>query len=85
MAAKPDLNVIVVVLDSLRQDHVGFYRKLLGLHRVFEGVEPPETPNLDRFASESIVFANAYPSGLPTLPVREERARAWPPSPSGPC
>ncbi|MCC6051177.1 MAG: sulfatase-like hydrolase/transferase, partial [Thermofilum sp.] len=72
MAAKPDLNVIVVVLDSLRQDHVGFYRRLLGLQRVFEGVEPPETPNLDRFASESIVFANAYPSGLPTLPVREE-------------
>ena len=72
MGVKPDLNVVVVVLDSLRQDHVGFYRRLLGFQRVFEGVEPPETPNLDRFASESVVFANAYPSGLPTLPVREE-------------
>lgn len=69
---KPDLNVIVVVLDSLRQDHVGFYRGLYGWRSVFDNVPPPDTPNLDKLASESIVFTNAYPSGLPTVPVREE-------------
>ncbi len=72
MVAKPDLNIIIVVLDSLRQDHVGFYRSIQGFSSIFDGVKPPETPNLDRLASESVVFTNAYPSGLPTIPVREE-------------
>jgi hypothetical protein len=36
VGVKPGLSVIVVVLDSLRQDHVGLYRRLLGLQRVFE-------------------------------------------------
>ncbi|MBW1995403.1 MAG: sulfatase, partial [Deltaproteobacteria bacterium] len=29
-----------------------------------------ETPNLDKLASESVLFENAYCEGLPTLPVR---------------
>jgi hypothetical protein len=37
VGVKPDLNVVVVVLDSLRQDRVGLYRRLLGFQRVFEG------------------------------------------------
>lgn len=62
-------NVIVVVLDSFRQDHVSFYNKG---ERIFKNVPACKTPNLDKFAKESIVFHNAYPSGLPTIPVREE-------------
>lgn len=66
---KEKFNVIIVVLDSLRQDHVSFYNKG---ERVFKDVPACKTPNLDKFAKESIVFYNAYPSGLPTIPVREE-------------
>mgnify|MGYP000094187820 FL=1 len=53
------MNVIVIMLDSLRPDHLGFY-----------GNEWIKTPNLDRFAEESTVFERAYAEGLPTLPVR---------------
>ena len=53
------MNIIMIMSDSLRQDHLGCY-----------GNRWIETPNIDRLASESVVFENAYPEGLPTLPVR---------------
>jgi len=53
------LNVIVIMLDSLRPDHLGCY-----------GNPWIKTPNLDRFAKESTVFERFYAEGLPTLPVR---------------
>jgi len=53
------MNLICVMLDSLRYDHVGCY-----------GNDWIKTPNLDAFARESAVFTNAYPEGLPTIPVR---------------
>ena len=53
------MNVIVIMLDSLRPDHLGFY-----------GNEWIRTPNLDRFAGESTVFERAYAEGMPTIPVR---------------
>lgn len=62
-------NFILVVVDSLRQDHVSFYNKG---RPIFEGIKACETPNIDRFARKSIVFTNAYPCGLPTIPVRTE-------------
>ena len=42
-----DCNVILISIDSLRADHVGVY-----------GYEKNTTPNIDRFASESILFKN---------------------------
>jgi arylsulfatase A-like enzyme len=53
------MNIIMIMIDSLRLDHVGCY-----------GNQWIETPNMDRLAAESVVFENAYPEGLPTLPVR---------------
>jgi len=53
------MNVIMILSDSFRQDHLGYY-----------GNDWIETPNLDRFAGESVAFENAYCEGLPTLPVR---------------
>ncbi len=53
------MNVIMIMSDSFRQDHLGYY-----------GNDWIETPNLDRFAGESVAFENAYCEGLPTLPVR---------------
>jgi arylsulfatase A-like enzyme len=53
------MNIIMIMSDSLRQDHLGCY-----------GNSWIETPHIDRLASESVLFENAYPEGLPTLPVR---------------
>jgi arylsulfatase A-like enzyme len=60
-------NLIVVMLDSFRQDHVGAYHQG---RPAFAGVAPCQTPNLDRFAAQSLRFENAYPEAFPTIPVR---------------
>jgi len=62
-------NVIGIMLDSLRQDHVSFYN---AGQPAFEGIPACRTPNLDAFAQECIVFDNAYPEALPTIPVRTQ-------------
>lgn len=61
------MNVIVIVLDSFRQDHVSFYH---GGRGPFEGVAACRTPNLDRFAAGCVAFDSAYPEALPTIPIR---------------
>src|SRR5918998_6875662 len=53
------MNVIVVILDSLRRDHVGVY-----------GNEWIKTPNLDALAKESLRFDRSYPESLPTILAR---------------
>jgi len=53
------MNVIVIMLDSLRVDHLGCY-----------GNSWIKTPNIDEFAKESTIFERAYAEGLPTIPVR---------------
>ncbi|MEM3714011.1 MAG: sulfatase [Nitrososphaeria archaeon] len=52
-------NVILVIIDTLRKDHVGCY-----------GNEWIRTPNLDKLSKMSTIFDNAYPESLPTIPVR---------------
>ena len=61
------MNLIVLMLDSLRQDHVSFYNKGAP---VFQGIEACRTPHIDSFAEQSVVFDNMYPEGLPTIPAR---------------
>jgi arylsulfatase A-like enzyme len=53
------MNVILVILDSLRADHVACY-----------GNTWIQTPTLDKLAQESAVFTRAFPESLPTIPVR---------------
>ncbi|MBW1698846.1 MAG: sulfatase [Deltaproteobacteria bacterium] len=53
------MNIILVIFDTLRQDHIGAY-----------GNDWIKTPNLDAFAKESVVFTSCYADSLPTLPVR---------------
>lgn len=48
----------MIISDTLRKDHVGAYNRVA------------KTPNLDKFTRESIIFDNAYPESLPTIPVR---------------
>jgi arylsulfatase A-like enzyme len=50
------LNVVVVVMDSLRVDHVYGSRA--------------QTPTFNRFASEALRFSRAFPEGMPTIPAR---------------
>ncbi|MEX1140910.1 MAG: sulfatase [Thermoleophilaceae bacterium] len=53
-------NVVVVVIDSLRTDHVGAY-----------GGRRARTPALDALARESLVFEHARHEAMPTGPVRK--------------
>jgi len=78
------MNLIFIMLDSLRQDHVSIYNQG---KPVFDGIKPCITPNIDKFAKQSVIFDNVYPQGLPTIPVRFELMtgqtslpfRAWQP------
>lgn len=63
-------NVVVVILDSLRKDHVGAY-----------GNSWIKTPNLDALARDSLRFTRPYPESLPTLCARRAihtGFRTWP-------
>jgi arylsulfatase A-like enzyme len=53
------LNVVLMIIDSLRKDHVGAY-----------GNGWIKTPNLDALAKESLVFTHAYPESIPSIPAR---------------
>ncbi len=53
------MNLILVVIDSLRADHLGCY-----------GNSWIKTPNFDAFAKESVLFERCHPESLPTIPMR---------------
>ncbi len=57
------MNLICIMLDSLRTDYVGAY---------MNGQARARTPNLDRFAREAVVFDKAYAGSFPTLPCRRD-------------
>ena len=59
MSNRPNLNLIFIIIDSLRADHVGI-----------NGNPWIKTPNLDKFGAQSVRFTGAYPESLPTMPVR---------------
>ena len=52
------LSVVLVSIDTLRPDHLGCYGYVL-----------PTTPNIDRFASEGVLFEQCVNTGGGTLPV----------------
>ncbi|MDO8684485.1 MAG: sulfatase [Armatimonadota bacterium] len=52
------MNLIVIVTDSLRYDHLGHNGSRV------------KTPNIDKFAAESAVLDQAYAENLPTMPCR---------------
>ena len=53
------MNIVLIVTDSFRRDHLGCY-----------GNRWIHTPHLDRFAAQSLRFRNYYPANLPTVPNR---------------
>jgi arylsulfatase A-like enzyme len=56
-----NLNLIVLVSDSFRADNLAAY-----------GSQWIDTPNLNQFAKESVVFESFYPEGMPTIPIRRQ-------------
>ncbi len=50
-------NVIIYLIDTLRADHLGVY-----------GYDRPTSPNIDRFAADSVLFANARAQSSWTRP-----------------
>jgi arylsulfatase A-like enzyme len=70
---KHRLNVILIILDTLRKDHVGAY-----------GNDRIKTPTLDALAEESLLFTRALPEAMPTIPARRAMhtgMRTWPTGP----
>lgn len=57
------MNLIVIMLDSLRTDYVGAY---------MDGQAKAKTPNMDRFAKDAVVFDKTYAGSFPTLPCRRD-------------
>ncbi len=78
------MNIIVLMMDSYRQDHFGFYNQGQG---PFAGIPACRTPHMDAFAAESVVFDSMYADSLPTIPARTSlftgnrtlTSRAWQP------
>ena len=57
-----DLNLIFIVADTFRRDNLGIYGQ--------KWLESLETPNLDRFAQNAVIFDDFYAELLPTIPLR---------------
>ena len=74
------MNVIWIVADTFRQDHLGAY-----------GKRPMITPSLDALAAKSTRFDRHYAAGFPTMPTRADHATGrwtmsfmgWEPMPDG--
>jgi hypothetical protein len=67
----PGQNVVLIITDSTRKDHVGIY----GHDRA------AKTPNLDALAKESLRFTRAIPESMPTINARRAihtGTRTWP-------
>ena len=73
-------NIVLVVCDTLRRDHVGAY-----------GERAIRTPNLDAFAREAVVFEHHLVASFPTMPARADiltgqfsyTFMGWEPLPAG--
>ena len=51
-------NIVLIISDTFRKNHISIYDN------------KAKTPNIDEFSKESIVFENAYPESLLTIPAR---------------
>ena len=74
------MNVIWIVADTFRRDHVGAY-----------GNPTIRTPSLDALAARSVRFDGHYAAGFPTMPTRADHHTGrwtmsfmgWEPLPAG--
>lgn len=67
------MNVIVIMNDSLRRDHINAYGVPAPWTRPgHEGEAFIRTPNLDRLAQQSALFDRCYIASYPTVPNRRD-------------
>jgi len=59
LAASERRNVVLIVIDSLRADHLRCY-----------GARGMRTPNMDALARDSVRFTSVFPEAMPTMPAR---------------
>lgn len=55
------MNVILVISDTLRRDHLPCY-----------GNQVVQAPNVEAFAQKALVFDNCYAASFPTVPTRAD-------------
>ena len=68
------MNVIVIMNDTVRRDHVAVYGVPAPWSRLGRPDGEPfiRTPNLDKLASQSALFERFYVSSYPTIPCRTD-------------
>ncbi len=69
---KKNKNILLITIDTLRADYLGYYRKLKELY-------PDKisfSPNLDKIAEENLIFTNAYTPIASTWPALSSIARS---------
>ncbi|MBN1399640.1 MAG: sulfatase [Anaerolineae bacterium] len=67
------MNVIVIMNDSLRRDHINAYGVPAPWSRPgHEGEAFIDTPSLDRLAAQSAIFERCYIASYPTVPNRRD-------------
>ena len=69
------MNVILILCDTLRRDHVGAYSQGRPLNRCWSEEAPDwvvPTPNMDRLASRGVTFDNCYCGSTPCMPARRD-------------
>lgn len=69
------MNVITILCDTLRRDHVGAYSGGRPLDQCWSAEAPAwsvPTPNMDRLIERGTVFDNAYIGSTPCMPARRD-------------
>ena len=69
------MNVITILCDTLRRDHVGAYSGGRPLDKCWSAEAPAwsvPTPNMDRLIERGTVFDNAYIGSTPCMPARRD-------------
>ena len=69
------MNVITIICDTLRRDHVGAYNVGRPLNQCGSDAAPYwclPTPNMDRLIERGTVFDNAYIGSTPCMPARRD-------------
>ncbi len=69
------MNVISILCDTLRRDHVGAYNLGKPLNQCWSREAPDwvvPTPNMDRLAARATVFDNCWCGSTPCMPARRD-------------
>ncbi len=69
------MNVIVILTDTFRRDHMGPYNLGRPLNECWSGEAPSwkvPTPNIDRLGERGVVFDNCWCGSTPCMPARRD-------------